>query len=519
MPRKRPKKLPTGIRWKDGSYRAIYRDPEGRQVEEATGQNLEEAVAHRRRQMKAVREGTWQPREERRALTLAAAFERWLPTRRKKIRSADAEAKWIRKYALPSLGDVPLEELRPKTIARWVEELQDVHGLAARSVRNAHGALSALLTWAVFEEHILRNPAAGLPRGILPRIGRSKRPAFTRAQVLELLTCEAIPEDRRALYATAAMAGLRTGEVAGRRWRDLEEREGLRALRVATQYDDRPLKGAKGEDTAERVVPLHPELDELLRWWWVRWEAHFGRVPTGDDWILPRRFDQLGKPRTQNQISKALRRDLDRAGVEHAEGLGMHSFRRWFASAAQAGGADKATVREITHRPKGDVLEDSYTRRSWETLCAAVLAVGLRLDDGADVVPMRAAAGANAGENAGGFSEATESPLETGVPWWRRGESKPAPGGQAERSRQDRSTAPMAELADFAEESGAPTPDVAPVLATASTSAAGFLGTTRLHCAECGAPSAVLRSTCSVCGVAFLRPPAPALGAEEEDHG
>ncbi len=70
------------------------------------------------------------------------------------------------------------------------------------------------------------------------------------------------------------------------------------------------------------------------------------------------------------------------------EGLGMHSFRRWFISAAQAGGAAKDVVRETTHRPKGDVLEDSYTRRSWETLCAAVLAVGLRPDDGADVLPI-----------------------------------------------------------------------------------------------------------------------------------
>lgn len=403
MPRRPPSgTIGRGLRRRGHVIYAVYRGPDGRQVEESTETNDKRAAkAYRARRLQEVADGTWQPKSDRAAITVRLHADSWLPKRRKKIRSWAAEEKWLRLYILPSLGDVELERLRPKRVARWIEELQEVHGLSAASVRNAHGVLSALLGDAVFEEIIIANPAKGLPRGILPRIGRSTRPAFTRAQVLELLTCTSIDEERRMLYALAALGGLRTGEAVGRRWRDLEAREGLRALRVATQYNDEPLKGARGEDTAERIVPVHPELDQVLEEWRVAWAKHFGRVPRPDDWIVPQRFDELALPRTRNQVSKALRRDLDRAGVEHVSGLGMHSFRRWFISAAQAGGAAKDVVREITHRPKGDVLEDSYTRRSWAVLSAAVECLELALDDGADVIPATAIAGVDAGEHPG----------------------------------------------------------------------------------------------------------------------
>lgn len=410
MPRKSPPKLPPGIRHRRGSYFAIYRDPSGRQVEEAAGGDLREAKAYRARRLREVAEGTWQARNERADLTLHAYADRWLPTRRSAIRSGEAEAKWLRKYILPSLGEVLLEELRPKRVAAWIGELGR-KDLSAASIRNAHGVLSSMLSSAVFEELILRNVAKGLPRGTLPTIGRSTRPAFSRAEVLVMITDERIEWPRRVTYALAALAGLRLGEVAGRRWGDLESRDGLCALRVASQYHDLPLKGARDEDTAERIVPVHPALDELLEDWRVGWEKHFGRMPRAEDWIVPYGFDALDRPQTNNQVSKSIRRDMKTAEFEVPAGGGMHSFRRWFSSAAQAGGAPREVVRQITHRPKGDVLEDSYTRRSWETLCAAVTAIELQLDAGAEVVPLRVASGALPGGAAG--QPAGQAPSQT----------------------------------------------------------------------------------------------------------
>lgn len=382
MPRE-PKKLPPGVRRRGRGYSIHYYDPSGTRREEAAGTDLRAAVRYRAQRIAEVEAGTWQPRTQRRPQTVAEYAKTWIEVRERKIRSADAEERWLRLHVLPRIGDMPLEELRPRHVAALIEQLTE-SGLSARSVRNAHGALSVMLQHAVFHEFLVMNPARDLPRGTMPKIGRSKIRAFTRTEALSLMSDERIEWPRRVLYSLALLGGMRLGEAAGRRWRDIEDREPLRALHVTTQYDDLPLKGADGEDDAARVVPIHPELERILdAWRRVGWERYFGRVPRRDDFVVPGDITAT-KALTRNQAGKALRRDFRRLGLEVEKGVGLHAARRWFITTARAGAADRDTVAEITHRPKGDVLENSYTRRAWEQLCEATLVV--RVGSGAAVV-------------------------------------------------------------------------------------------------------------------------------------
>jgi len=346
-------------------------------------------------------------------LTLAEYAERWLPERMSQIRSGADEERWLRLHVLPRLGEHVLGELTPPDVAAWVRSLRD-DGLAARSVRNAHGALAAMLGHATFHGAILTNPARHLPRGVLPAIGRSKRPAYRAHEASTLVYDPRIEWPRRVVYAIAAFTGCRPGEACGRRWRDLEAREPMRALRIATQWNDAPLKGSRDEDTAERLVPVHPELDRILdEWRRVGWERHHGRIPRADDWIVP---GDIGGtvPLTRNQATKAHARDLARVGLELDAGAGLHSMRRFFVSTARNAGADAADIAEVTHRPKGDVLEDAYTRRSWEALCSVVERIQLRRDEGAEVVRLPLVAAVSVGCSVGSETEASEITTEKG---------------------------------------------------------------------------------------------------------
>lgn len=346
-------------------------------------------------------------------LTIAEYAARWLPERMAQIRSGADEERWLRLHVLPALGEVVLEELTPPKVADWIRGLRD-EGLSARSVRNAHGVLSAVLGHARFHGALLTNPAKDLPRGVLPTVGRSKRPAYRPHEASALVYDARIEWSRRVVYAIAAFTGCRPGEAAGRRWRDLEAREPMRALRIATQWNDAPLKGARDEDSAERLVPVHPDLDRILdAWRRVGWERHFGRLPTSDDFIVPGTLD-ASAPMTRNQLTKAHARDVARIGLDVGAGAGLHSMRRFFVSAARNAGADAADIAEVTHRPKGDVLEDAYTRRSWETLCAVVKHIELRRDEGAEVVHLPFAAAGSGGCSGGPGSEAPEITRENG---------------------------------------------------------------------------------------------------------
>ncbi|MEM9067127.1 MAG: hypothetical protein AAGE52_01435 [Myxococcota bacterium] len=407
-----PRKLPPGVRLRDGVYYVYYRGPSGRQVEESAGADKRTAVAFRRKRVEEVQAGTWRPRSSSGVPTVREYWEQWAPRRKRERRSGETDVGNIRRHVLPELGDMRLDEIRPKHVADLVAKLKAT--MKPKYVRNVHGSLSAMLADARFHEVIIDNPAKGLPRGILPRPARRGERPFHRGEAITLITDARIPEDRRVLAALCCLAGVRPGEACGRRWRDILEGDPLPRLHVTTQYQDAPLKGARDDYTAERLVPVHPTLAQILSDWWAEgWGATYGRAPKPADFICPDHRD-LRMARTKNQYSKALTRDQKRLGLDAS--VGLHSGRRFFITQCRQGGAQKDVVDRITHDPKGDIL-DLYTYWDWETLSRAVLCLRLDLRE-AEVTSI---AGGNAGEGSlsmrdhgGGAGNRTAGPSSVG---------------------------------------------------------------------------------------------------------
>jgi hypothetical protein len=179
--------------------------------------------------------------------------------------------------------------------------------------------------------------------------------------------------DEAAVFSALALfTGMREGEICGRRWRDWDrEAKPLGCLDVATQYDDRPLKTARGLGEHARKVPVHPALERILDGWWCDgFEFVHGRKPERDDFIVPRR--RAGKPNhTRSSGSKLWVRACARAGVTN---LSLHSTRHTFITLARRGGARTEVVERITHNATGSIV-DQYTHWDWAPLCDAVLAL------------------------------------------------------------------------------------------------------------------------------------------------
>ncbi len=401
-PRKE-KQRPSGLRKRGTRYYAVFRGPDGAQREEScrTG-DLREAKAYLARRKREVAEGLAPGGEG--ALTVAVYADTvWWPWRSTRIRSAKDERRWLDRHIAPyPIGSMRIEAVRKRHVRVWLEALA-ASGLAARSVRNAHGVLVSILERALEGEAILTNPASRL-RGALPKVGRSTEHAFTRVEVLTLLDHEGLDAQWRAFFAVCAYTGARGGEVAGRRWGDLEDREPLRALHVRTQWYDAPLKTADGEDDAARAVPVHPQLERVLASWRAQWAVEYGRLPTARDWIFPGTLD-TSEPYKRRQVTHGIARALRVTELDVPKGAGLHSFRRAFISTARNADQPKDRIAEVTHRPKGDVHDNSYIRHAWVRLCEVVLAVDYQPDAVAEVVPMRLAAASNAGADAGVTSE------------------------------------------------------------------------------------------------------------------
>jgi hypothetical protein len=181
--------------------------------------------------------------------------------------------------------------------------------------------------------------------------------------------------DRRVLHGLDFLTGMRPGEVAARRWRDLDTTTTpLWPLDVGTAYESRCGIEKPTKTLVERIVPVHPLLAELLRTWYRGdWQAFMGRPPTPEDLIVPR---AEGGSRPNGHTCKGFRADLHRLGLR--EGRTHHEARATFRIIAIGGGAPLEALNLITH-PSPREASEPYTRleQVWPAMCRAVLAVQL----------------------------------------------------------------------------------------------------------------------------------------------
>jgi integrase len=203
------------------------------------------------------------------SVTLRAVTEEWLagakarpptvlnrsgePFKPSAVRSYEGD---LRRYVLPDFGASKLSEIRRGDLQRLSDRLIG-QGLSGSKVRNVITAVKTVYRWAIDRELVGVNPTTGLrlPNGI-----KHRDRAASREETVELLS--ALPVDLRPIYATAAYAGLRRGELRGLRWSDVDL-DGRR-INVSRSWDDYEGETAPKSEAGTRAAPLPRVLYRLL---------------------------------------------------------------------------------------------------------------------------------------------------------------------------------------------------------------------------------------------------------------
>ncbi len=345
----------------------------GKRVYERSGTDRRVAERLERQRRTEVKDGTYTPKAESVATTVGQFAQGWLDKRRN--RSADDDRRWLKIHVLPRewFASTLIVDVRPRDIAKLVEEIklaptkETGRPLSGKSISNVYGVLRTMFRDARLAEVTTQDPCA-IPRGTISRRVVKRRSPYEAAEAAQLMNHGDVPLDAQAFNAIAFYTGCREGEVCGRRFRDWDRSPSpLGALRVATQYDDQPLKTDDESADHPRAVPVHPKLAERLAdWWRTGFELVYCRPPTLDDFIVPHRKTLAAH--TKSSAYKMWRRSCDASGVENRT---LHSTRHTFVSLARRGGARKDVVEQITHNAKGDIV-DAYTTWDWKPLCEAV---------------------------------------------------------------------------------------------------------------------------------------------------
>lgn len=295
---------------------------------------------------------------ERDTVTVKQAGELWIASRE----NAGLERSTLEAYRsrfvlhiVPIIGSEKLSRITVPTVRAFADQLR-ADGRSAAMVKKALTALGSILSDAQERGLATRNAVKEMSRrhnGAEKRSKRLLQPGVDIPTPSEIRAFLAALDGRwRPLLLTAVFSGLRSSELRGLRWQDIDFAKGEIAVRQRS--DKWGQIGATKSHAGQRTVPVPPVVINTLREWKLQ-------CPTGE-LVFP---NGRGKPESHsNIVNRGLIPAMKNAGLSYT---GLHSLRHFFASwlinPKEAGGLslDMKTVQARMGHSSIVVTADTYS--------------------------------------------------------------------------------------------------------------------------------------------------------------
>ncbi len=226
----------------------------------------------------------------------------------------------LQRHVLPALGGRKVGDVTRRDVQALVERLAR-GGADPSTIRNALMPLRVIYRRAVNADDVDASPVAGVE---LPAVRGTRERYATAEEAARLIA--AVPQRDRALWGLAFYAGLRSGEIAALRWRDIDLDVGEIHVREAWCHKTKTPIATKSA-AAVRVVPVPRTLRSLLA-------AHLDLAddPRAAALVVPSR---AGRPFDPSTVYKRADAAWNGAGLAR---ITLHEARHTFASLmAEAG--------------------------------------------------------------------------------------------------------------------------------------------------------------------------------------
>jgi len=293
-------------------------------------------------------------RRRTRHLTVGALLERWLkedvPARCRPT-TVELYRTIVRRHLLPAFGQEACARLEPGDVEAFLSQ-QVINGMKPSTVRLVRAVLRAAFSWGMRLGLISRNVVSGTRQF---GQGSSEVRPLEAADARRLLEATAAT-DLGTICLLALMLGLRSGEIRGLAWEDVDFTSGHLHVR-------RSLQRVRGSlvlvpvksDRSRRTLPMpHPVISALRK----HRERQAARLDGSERPASGLAFtSRTGQPVDPRNLDRDLRRLLRSLGLQP---FGLHRLRHSCAAYLISTGTDLRIVQEVLGHATIRLTADLY---------------------------------------------------------------------------------------------------------------------------------------------------------------
>ena len=307
-----------------------------------------------------------------RSCTLEEWLTFWLEdvvARDRAVSTLYAYRNMARCHVIPSLGQIPLQELTPLRVQEYLYEKMD-QGLSPNTVIKHYVLLTTALGLAVRLELLERSP---MDRVTPPK--KKETPiSFYSPEQLQVLFAAVEFTPLELPVKLAAYLGLRRSEICGLRWENVDLEAGVLSVRqVRTEVGGAEvLKLPKTRTSARRlgIAGLQGLQQVLFR----AWERRLTDDPK--EWVV---LGGNGKPPMPDQLTQELKAVVRR---NHLPKISLHGLRHSFASVANSQGVPMFDISRTLGHSSMAVTSSIYTHLFDDTETRALAVVAEAIEKG-----------------------------------------------------------------------------------------------------------------------------------------
>jgi integrase len=251
------------------------------------------------------------------------------------------------------VGTIQVRNFRTVNAGRMLRAIADENDLSKTTLQHIKGVLSGIFTHAKNEGAFDgANPVQGTR---IPTNARepAETYAYNLAQICRIL--EFLPLLPKAVVATAAFAGLRSGELGGLEWTDYSGD----ALNVKRSVWRTIVNQPKTRASA-KPVPVIRQLAEILD----AYRSSMGNPQSGVMF-----HSGAGQHMDFDKLARRVRPVVESLKIDW---YGWHGFRRGIASNLYELGADEKIVQRVLRHAKSHVTKDRYIKAFDPAVVAAM---------------------------------------------------------------------------------------------------------------------------------------------------